>query len=220
MHKKLIVACVALAALAALVVPMVASAAPELTQPTGTTLGEGAKLEATNVGQVTFKSGAFTVHCTVGRFAGTLKGNTGTEIGWEISAVEFAGTGANSDCTSGVGAVKFIPNTGTNGTPWCLRATGAMAQDEFQIRGGLCGNARAIRFGLDITSLGVTCVYEKEFAVSGTYTTHPSDAVGTISEAEFTRVAGEAMVCPAEMRMNMSFTIEKDAATAEPAYIS
>jgi hypothetical protein len=220
MHRKLIAACLTLAAIAAFAVPSVASAKPELTFPTGTTLGEGATLEATNVGQVTFKSGAFTVHCTIGRFAGTLKGNTGTEIGWEISAVELGGTGANGDCTSGVGAVKFLSNTGTNGTPWCLRATSLMTEHAFEIRGGLCGNSRPIRFALDITPLGKVCTYEHEFAVGGSYTTHPNDAVGTITEVGFTRVAGEAMVCPTEMRMNMSFTIEKDAAGAEPVYIS
>lgn len=220
MHKKLITAFLALAVLAALTVPIVASAAPELTQPTGTTLGEGAKIEATNVGLVTFTSSSFNVQCSVGRLAGTLKGNTGTEIGWEISVVELKGTGANSDCTSGIGAANFIPNTGTNGTPWCMRATAAMAQDEFTIAGGVCGNQKPIRFGLAMTTQGTTCVYEKETSMTGTYTTHPNDAVISISEAKFTKVAGDHIVCPGEMKLDMSFTLEKEAAGPEPAYIS
>jgi hypothetical protein len=159
----------------------------------------------------------------VARFAGTLRGNTGTEIGWEISTIEFGGTGAGGDCTSGIGAGKFIPNTGTNRPPWCFKATNLMNEDTFRINGGPCGVARPIRFAFEMTSQGVTCTYEREagVAVTGTFTTHPNDAVATVgNNIGFSRVAGPAMVCPLQFTLDMSFTIEKDAATAEPVYIS
>jgi len=115
MSKKLITACLGLFALAAFVLPAMASASPVLTHPTGTALQpvfEGAKskncaeggtcITATNVGETFFMSDlsqatqTVIAQCSKAVITGSLTKNNGTEIEGDITTATFSGSGAES----------------------------------------------------------------------------------------------------------------------------
>ena len=226
MSRKLITACMALAAFVAFaVVPAGASANndPDLTHPTGTMLAAGAKIKATSVGHtlMTDANGGILITCSTAEMTGTLKTNNGSTIAGDIESAHFTGSGAGNDCTSVLGDVKVTTNVG-NGTPWCVHSGPNDATDKFTVRGGKCAEeARAMTFALDFTS-GITCKYTRETKASpliGTYTTHPDDAVLSISHEPFHKEEG-SFFCPSTGYLDMSFTMETDSATAEPLYIS
>jgi len=221
MSKKLIAACMAIAAFAALAMASTASAAPVITHPTGTVLATGVNLQATNVGETKFISPSLTVACTTAKLTGPLKSNsTAGGFQGEVTSATFNGTGTGGDCTSTgsffTGSVGVTTNTGTNGTPYCIKNT---LNDNLEIRGGACASAtRPIRFALDLTGL-VTCTYERTTGIAGTFKTHPEDAQGSVNSGQtFSLVSGFA--CPSTGELSMTFTLETDTATAEPLYIS
>jgi len=220
MSKKLIAACMAIAAFAALAMASTASAAPVLTHPTGKVLG-AATLLNTNVGETKFISPSLTVACTTARLTGPLKNNsTAGGFEGEVTSATFNGTGTGGDCTSTgsffTGSVGVTTNTGTNGTPYCIKNT---LGDNLEIRGGACTSAtRPIRFALDLTGL-VTCTYERATGIAGTFKTHPEEATGSVNSSQpFTLVSGFA--CPSTGELSMTFTLETDSEIAEPIYIS
>lgn len=213
MSKKLIAACMALAAFAALaIVPAAASASPTLTFPTGTKASTGLTLTGTNVGE-TVMTGAFNVRCTTSHMHGTVTENSGTSIKGNITAASFSGSGTGGDCTSAFGSTKVEVTS----LPWCLSSG---KEDKFEVRGGLCSEAsRAIKFTLEITGTG-PCRYEKS-SVAGTFKTHPEDAVLTISEQEAKLYEG-GFFCPSSGKLDMTFTLETQTAGGswDPLYIS
>jgi len=232
MGKKLNTACMALVALAAFVLPAVASASLQITHPTGTRLATGVKIKATQIGASKFTStsntgaGSVLWECSAGSMTGELTKNNGAEIEANIEALSLSGTAAESKCT-GLGGLKYTSNVG-NGVPWCLRATNAMNADEFQIRGGKCNEAARPTTLLFDTGLGVNCSYERTTAIKGTYTTDSTgDAILTltgsaetgISDTGFTREGTNAL-CPASTTLDTQFTLETDTETAQPLYIS
>jgi hypothetical protein len=218
MHKKPIGALMALAAVAAFaIVPAGASAHPTLGETSGspatfTALAPGAKVLGTNVGATKF-TGAVNVECSHAAITGEVHVNKDTEHTSNITAAEFNGTGAATDCTGGGEAVKVTSSVAGSGNtlPWCIRSTG---EDKFTVRGNACTSvARPITFALDFTGLGITCKYIRESAFSGTYTTDESgqDAELTISEQE-ARGTGEGnnIFCPTSGKLDMTFTLETD----------
>jgi hypothetical protein len=215
MTRRIISALVALSVYA--VVPAVAQAAPELTHPTGTTLSVGSQLMATNIGETTFTTSSGNIHCSTTQMTGTVKKNTGTEFQWEVSSAFFAGSDAEGDCTSGLGAVKVTPNLATNGLPWCIRNT--KTPHQFELRGGACGSPlRPLRTILDFTPFG-SCEYERATGLLGTFNTHPSDAVFTLPSSEMTKIGG-GFFCPTGIVRDMSFTLETDVVGGGAVYIS
>jgi hypothetical protein len=54
--------------------------------------------------------------------------------------------------------------------------------------------------------------------VTGTYTTDPAAAIGTIVNQEFTKITG-GMFCPASGKVDMAFTLESDDAKPLDFYI-
>jgi hypothetical protein len=248
MSKKLITACMALVAFAALaVMPAVASATndPELTHPTGTLLAEGTKITATNVGETLLKSGdgsSILARCTHATMTGTLTKNKENTVEGTIDTATFEGTGGflngMNECTGSFGNLTVTTNGGgvdgetvENGTPWCVRSTPTMATDEFQVRGGACGTAtRKITFVFDTTIFGGTtqCKYERASTepIKGTYTTDsPStDALMHLAAGANTKFVGESgnsFVCPTSGTLEMTFTLKTDTTpTAEPLYFS
>ena len=230
----LLVINVTLVALAACtIVPSIAAATndPDLTFPTGTLLATGGKLKGTNVGSgptFTSTSGTSLLECTKNEVTGTLTKNNGSEVEADIETFNASGTGPEGRCT-GTGVLpvtwwSFGPTT--NGLPWCLKATPAMKDDEVQIRGGSCVSAsRPIRLvqwttigpvGEDVT---VECVYERTAAISGTYSTHPEDAIMIFSGVEWTKTAG-GVACAVAWKLDFNFTLERDEAVTAPFYIS
>jgi hypothetical protein len=217
MCKKILAFCAALMALA--VVPAVASASPELTAPTGTTLAVGSKIQATNVGNTLMSlSTGGEVVCTEAKMTGTLKANSGTLVEGDIETASFNGTeGEEKLCSSPLGPVKVTTGGFATGLPWCIKTT--KTSHQFEVRGGKCSEpARAMTYIMDIG--GIACPYSRA-ALVGTFKTHPEDALLTVSEQEFTR-EGTNFFCPSSGKLNMTFTLETDpvGASASPIYIS
>ena len=240
---KLVKACIAMAAFAALfVVPSVASAI-QLTHPTGTTAAVGTLIQGTNVAHSTtgintvMRTPLGNIECATATLTGKIVKNAanGTHVVGTIETAEFRGTpkpeGAHENtghCTApgGFGTTTVTPNHTTNpvhpagvgSLPWCITAG---SKDEFSVYGeaeGSCtsGATRPLVFTLHTTLLGA-CTYSKA-SVTGTYTTHSAAAITTISGQEFTKVTGSGF-CPATGKLDMAFTLETDTATPTDVYI-
>lgn len=198
MHKKLIMACMAIAAFAAFALPAAASAnSPVLTHPTGTAYcpdggtTTNCKLEGTNVGDWKLVGSLGTVTCSSVTLTGNITTNKNTHIEGDITSATFGGTGTGGDCTGPLGPVKVTTTVG-NGVPWCLTAGGELPAHVFTARGNACNAAsRSITFVLDFTN-GPTCYYNRTTHVTGTYTTHSTgDAILSFNEQEWTKEKGE-----------------------------
>jgi hypothetical protein len=250
MNKKLITACLGLAALAAFALPAIASASPVLTHPTGTVYPASSPTEtceksgkgcitATNVGEASFFNAAGTMElakCTKAIMTGTVTKNTGTLIEVDVRTLTVEGTGALNDgmpeCTGGPAGnftvttngthegVKIDEGTVASGTPYCLKSA---ASDKFTLRGGTCTQeARAITF-ITAATFPAECKYSRAAAIEGSFTTHPEDAVLSVAPGAgttFTGEAGNSFICPVSTSLKMSLTLETDKAPAEPMYIS
>jgi hypothetical protein len=224
--------------------------------PTGkscTTTSNAICLTATNIGKVLLKSGDGTTtlyECTTVRLTGSLSKNKEGTIEGHIHTATFFGGGGGlykgmEECdglsplpdltvtTNGTDPVNTALEPGedvANGTPYCIKSTPAMAEHEFQVRGGTCSEEpRKITFIFDTTPFFSgdperECKYERTEAIKGTYTTHSTgDALLSLAagpKTKFTGEAGNSVVCSSSLTLQMTFTIETDAATAEPMYIS
>jgi hypothetical protein len=223
MSKKLMTGLLALVALAALALPAAASAANNpLVVENGTAVAVGKKITATNVGPTVMTTSLGNVECSTAILTGELTKNTTGTVEGNITDAKFGGTGAlqagaeEPECTTFAifgGDTTITPKPATNGLPWCIRSTTAMAEHEFQVRGNSCaGLARPIRFAMDITNIG-TCVYQRTAAIPGKYTTSTTDSTLSISEVEFTKFEGP-FTCPGSGKLDMTFTMETDATPA------
>lgn len=213
-------------------VPSVASASPELTHPTGTTAPVGTLIEMKNVAHSSSPKGFATTgatgtfECATTTLTGELTKNSGTQIQANITTAEFRGTpgepnSAHCATPGGYGVITMTPNHTTNPThngigslPWCFTVE---AEDKFSLRGGKCSEAaRPLNFLYHSTVAGA-CTFQKS-VLSGTYTTHPSDAIFTVQGEVFTKVTGNAF-CPGAWGMDWSFTMTTDGNNT-PLYIS
>ena len=218
MSKKLMTGLLALVALAAMALPAVASASPQIGETTTGNvfdpLTPPVAIRGTNVGEtlMTDINGNVLLRCTSAQMDGTLNKNNGTEIEGTINTATFAGTGTNGACTGTFGSNAEVTTNVGNGVPWCLKAGGKLASDEFQLRGNSCANtSRSITFVLD-TIFGA-CKYERSGAVSGTFITDlkglpEEDAKLTASKQEFPAEAGNPFGCPSAGYLDMTFTLE------------
>lgn len=232
---RLVKACIALAAFAAIfVMPSMASAL-EITHPTGTRYA-GTFIQATNIAHAATPKntrmeipGLGNIECTEATLTGHIKTNNGgATVQGEITTAEFRGhpnTVGNNDCNGPLGTVTVTPSHTSDGIhkpsgapetikslPWCITAG---AEDSLTVQGGECGKARALTFLFHVTNPALDCVYERVEAVKGTYTTHSSGvAVGTVGggvNAEFKEVPATASVfCPNTGSLKMAFTLETD----------
>lgn len=232
MSKKLITACMALAAFAAFVVmPAAASASPRLCETTVNgechNVGTGVKIRAHNVGVAKmFLSTGGTVECSNDSLTGTLTKNNGTEVEGTIETASYKGTESEERCVSSLGPTKVTTNVG-NGTPWCVKALPGAAM-EAQVRGNSCANAaRSITFVFDVA--GLECKYERSTTtgpVKGTYTTDTAPE-STDAQIHIPRSAtGSKFVlhvsnifCPASGELEQTFTLETDVEGTSPLYI-
>jgi hypothetical protein len=191
MRKKLIMACMAVAAFAAFVVAPAASASPVLTEA-GAPLAVGSSIEGKNTGVTKF-TGSFNVECSSAILKGTLTKNSGTKIEGTIpvGSATFTGTGTGGDCTSALGSTKVTVNS-----ELCL-ASGTT--HNFVVTG--CSGA-AVVFTLEITGTG-PCKYSTA-AVNGTFTT----GTGTVnvSEQEAKKIEG-GFFCPSSGKLDMDFDL-------------
>jgi hypothetical protein len=222
--NKLIKACIAMAAVAAfLVVPSMASASPELTHPTGTTLAAGSLIEGINVeheGRPTettlTASGGLEVKCTTAFMTGRVHKNSGNHIEGEITKAEFKGTPGVKPHTSHCDGGSLGKVTVTTAVPWCV--TASTLDDQFIVRNGKCTEPTGeVKFTLH-TAIG-ECVYGKA-SVAGSYTTHPSDAILSVKTTESFSRTGGSIFCPGSGTLHMAFTLTTDGDTTKPIYIS
>ena len=193
MHKKLIMACMAVASFAAFVVAPAASASPVLTEA-GTPVAVGAAIEGRNTGVIKF-TGAYAVDCSSAILKGTLTKNSGTKIEGTIpvGGATFTGTGTGGDCTSALGSTKVTVNS-----ELCL-ASGTT--DNFVVTG--CG-AAAVVFTLEVTGTG-PCKYSTA-AVNGTFNTNVMPATVNVSEQEAKKIEG-GFFCPSSGKLDMDFDL-------------
>lgn len=228
MSKKIIMACMAVAALAAFAMPSSAIGQEiTVTHPTNTVAATPLKIIGTNtdiVSKLTDSSGNSLAECTFVKMTGTLEKNTHPEVSGTITTAEFKGTPGvtphTAHCSSSFGTITVTTNPATNGLPWCLRSASTMAADEVQIRGNKCSEAaRPIRFILH-SSVAGECTYERTTAVVGKFTTHPTATSITVTAQEFPRVAG-GIFCPTKgfLDLTMSLYAETEGENETPLWI-
>jgi hypothetical protein len=153
MHKKLIMACMAIAALAAFVVAPGASGSPVLTDPVATALAVGASVKGTNTGAARITTTVGTIECSHTEFKGTVAQNSGTSIKIEIPAHSFifSGTAVGSDCT---GPSVLGPMKPTMSSKLCIETV--TGTDNVKVTG--CGSSPVTLGGSDTRSCFV-CIY-------------------------------------------------------------
>ncbi|HET9676091.1 MAG TPA: hypothetical protein VFP21_01140 [Solirubrobacterales bacterium] len=200
MHKKIIMACTAIAASAAIAASSASAAHLREGSTTGTTLGAGASITATNVGNVIFTAGELTTTCTSVDMSGTVTKDENGTIAAEIPALNptLAGTGIGGDCTSPLGSVKW-----TVDSKLCFHLPANT--DAVAITG--CG--ANVTFTLNVTNV-ITCQYttEKIAAVITTDKTElPKDAEINISSQPLAREGGSALFCPANGQLDMEVVL-------------
>lgn len=195
MHKKLIMACMAIAAFAALVFAPVASAA--ILTENGLAVPKGEKILATSTD--TKFTLAVSVECGMTHLTSTVTNNGGGRIDGEgaVGGATFEGTGSGGDCTSGGGDVKV---TVTGRLCWIIFAN----SDEVNTNG--CGSN--FFFDFFFTSLGLHCKYVMA-QFKGTFATNTSPAPAVVSEQAFKRTEGE-FLCPEEGKLDMTFDLYTD----------
>lgn len=210
MHKKLMAACMALAAFAAFAVaPSIASARPFLTQPTGTAVPTNTAITGTNVGNTVMTTSLGNVTCEKAVLSGTLKKNNTTEgTEGEITSATFENK-ESPECSSWTGGVTVTANPTTNGLPWCVKATATT--DTITIGGGSCGTSRPIRFVLHFTNALIgTCTYQRTEAANGTLVTDGAGAgenTASITKQAWTKFEGGGG-CPSSGELDMTFSLE------------
>jgi hypothetical protein len=198
MHKKLITACMAIAAFAAFVMAPAASASPVLTDETPggivDTLQPGAWITGTTTGEAVF-TGPFNVRCH-GHLSGTVTQNNGTQIKGTVPVGNaiFTGTGTGGDCTSALGNVKV-----TVTSELCMETV--KATDNVFVNG--CSGA-PITFDLAITNV-ITCKYSTA-SVTGTFKTS-DDATVNLSEQPAKEEEPKSAFCPDEGSLDMDFDL-------------
>jgi len=194
MHKKLMLACMAIAAFAAFVVAPSASATT--LQEGGSAVAVGSSITGKNVnGNTKFTSNLFNVECTTAHLKGTVTQNNGTgEIKGEVPLGSASFTNAGGECSSGAGATAVTVNSKI-----CLETSTSGGADNLKVTG--CGGN--IKFSLNVTGLA-TCNYSQA-SLTGTFVTG-GDAVGTLTEAAAAR-EGTNFLCPSTGKLDMSIEL-------------
>ena len=202
MHKKLIMACMAIAAFAAFVIAPAASVSPVLTDPVGTALPVGTSLTGVNTGTTTFTgSGGVNVHCTTAHIVGNLTVNNGTSIKGEVAVggAHFTGTGSGGDCTGGLGDTKVTVNS-----KLCFETVAGT--DNVKVTG--CGSK--VTFTLLATPTGTPCKYEGNIENGATYATGDA-TVNVVSGSPAKNVDipgdGNSIFCPTGGTLDMDFDL-------------
>jgi hypothetical protein len=199
MHKKIMMACMAIAAFAAFVVVPGASAASLMEGATVVPVGASVTGKSTDT---KFTAGGNTVTCNNADMTGTVTANSGGTVAGEILAANtsFTGTGSGGDCTSeGLGPVKPSVNS-----KLCLHV--AKGVDVGTVTG--CAGA-PVTFTLVITNLfNLTCRYETA-SVEGKITTaaEGKDAEVNLSEQFAAGEASNSGFCPSSGKLDMEFKL-------------
>ncbi|MGN6587034.1 MAG: hypothetical protein ACTHKT_06105 [Solirubrobacterales bacterium] len=191
MHKKIMLACMAIAAFAAFVIAPAASASPDMTEGLEI-VPPGTLLTATNTGEVTFTgAGGVNLSCNHVNLTKKLTKNSGTVIEGEITTADFNGTGTSTDCTSNL----FNAPAGVTMPKLCFKVSATPA-DTVVYTG--CG--AAVTFTLNFTGVA-TCKYSKT-ELRATFTTG-SLPITVNNTEEFKLVEGGSF-CPSGSKLDMT----------------
>jgi hypothetical protein len=227
MYKKLIMACMAVAAFAAFVLPASALAVNHpILKDAGGTVAVNSLVKATNFGETVFwNTGATTkmFTCTKAVLTGkVLKNATGTVEG-EITKADFSGTGAvhadNSlaECTGSFGNSYFT----IKNLPLTVRSNESMAEDELQITGPAAAN---VKFVFGSTTAG-ECEWESTSSLKGDFTTGTSaekDSLFTVRNTQAgsgLKLIRGGFLCPTSVQLGMTFTMETDSEAVAPIWV-
>jgi hypothetical protein len=210
MYKKIILACMALVAFAALALPAAASAV--VAKDTAGTPGVGALIDATNTGNTVLTvGGSPNVECSKSTMTGSIVENGPNVIRANITAASFSGTSGaeGKECTSANGPV----NVTITSLPWCLSTV--EKTDNFTVRGGKCTEGtKNLSFTLDVTTIfgTISCAYTRAGSVSGTFSTGTEASHSTVltvtNGGPFTSTTGG--ICPAEGTLDMAYDLYTD----------
>jgi hypothetical protein len=210
MHKKLMMACMAIAAFAAFVIAPAASASPVLTDitkiqdPNGgplteviDTLSVGASITGKNINGVTKFTGGFGVECEVAHLKGTVTKNTGTSFAGTIPVGSATFTNAGgAACSSLLG-----PTTVKVTSEVCLESI--PKTDELTVDGCLVNNVtQPVTF--DLTAGGITCKYSAN-TLKGSFTT--GSDVAKLKEQAASEEEPRQFFCPDTGSLDMEFTV-------------
>ena len=220
MHKKLITACMALVAFAALAIgPATASATndPTLVDSSGH-LAVGAKIVGTAVNPVfTDTSGNTLVTCSNATMTGEVVKNSAGTVEGTISTLDFWGGGGAiaahnglEECPGSFGNFSF-----TVVGHLCIRSTPTMATDEFQVTSGTCPGTGNVKFIIGSTIVG-ECEYESTSSVKGDYTTGIGGAmaVRNTQAGSGTKKIRGGFFCSSSLMLKISFKLETHDGTA------
>jgi hypothetical protein len=196
MHKKLMMACMAIAAFAAFVVAPAAQAGV-LTEG-GVALATGTSVTAQSVGVTKFTGSPLSVECETAHLQGTVTANSSGTIAGEIpvGSAEFHNAGG-TPCSSPAGGVTVNVTS-----KLCLHLP--KGTDILTING--CGTASVV---FDLVVGTTTCEYSAT-SVSGTVTTNATPATATVSEqpanlVKETPVHEFIKVCSSTGKLDMTF---------------
>jgi hypothetical protein len=211
MYRKIIGTCVALVALGAFaVLPAMAAASPELTDPVGTTMVPGAKLTAIGEETSEFTSGFITVKCNDFRLTGEVHANTGTSILVNVTKATFHDEveGVTKDCTSGLGETAVsVPALDAGTSKWCIKANSELGDKGIVEPHACTGAGGAFTFKLHVTNapfLGTQlCIYTRTTNINGSFTTANPSTLKLEGEPAFTREEGSSGGCSAEGKLKV-----------------
>ena len=195
MHKKLLVACMAIAAFAAFVIAPAAQAAV-LTDAQGTVPVNASITGLNESGTKTKFTGGFGVECEVAHVKGTVTKNSEGTVSGEVPVGSATFTNAGgAGCSSALGAT-----TVTVTSKLCLHI--AKGSDTVVTTG--CGG----NVVFDLKAAGVTCKYETA-SVSGTSSTPAAGTSSTVKvfEQEAKEVGG-IFFCPDTGKLDMEFLLK------------
>lgn len=203
MRNKIIAACVALVAFAAL--PSMANAIV-LREEGGVLVNVGSKIEATNEGNTVFSGSFGKVECTKSTLTGEVTVNGTSAVEGNITAATYTGEEAEGKCSSAF----FGPTKVTiTSLPWCLRTTSKSA-DKAELRGGNCSEAaKNLEFTLD-SSIG-NCTYRAASVTSNEYVTGQVPGTLKFENQPFTGIS--AFPCPTTGSFTGAYILETDEST-------
>ena len=197
MHKKLMMACMAIAAFAAFVIAPAASASPVLTDSAGT-VASGAEVTGTlRAGTNAVFTGSVTVTCSKAVLSGKVTTNSGSSVKGEIpvGSASFTGTsGTGTECSSNLFGAPVVV---TVNSKLCLETVAGT----HTVKTTGCSGAK-VAFTLNLTGNG-PCKYETE-KVTGTYETGVPGLV--VSKQPASKVEG-GVFCPSTGELDMTFDL-------------
>jgi hypothetical protein len=211
MHKKLMMACMAIAAFAAFVIAPSASAG--VLTHNGTVVPVGTKVIATNT-KVTKFTGSVTVECATAHLTGTVLTNSSGHIKGEVKAADAKFTNASGgECTS---TLFGAPAKVTVNRNLCLTVT----KGTDQVVTDACGSK--IQFTLELTGNG-PCKYEQiGNNITSTFTTNASPVSVTVEKEGESKLIEGGFFCPSTGTLDMTFDLYTDVEpdTSNPLTIS